>query len=218
LVVDSDYIIKAAELLMLIALMLGQTIWRKILPGEKSTAGDHLSEVIFDSLCMNRPALSIRYSQFGTSQPILKQESNVNRRIHIINYALAHQLAGNEDDCKKVLSHEDWSDALRDFTLAVAVLKGEFLEAAKLMRKIGKQGELFSKDAYATWPLFHKFRASEGFLDAYKEIYGHPFYQESLQEREAKPATPSKAPRKRASRQARSPDSAQPVARNPDKA
>lgn len=190
LTLTSEYIVQAAELLMLVALMLGQTIWRKLLPEEKSISGQHLNEVIFDSLCCNRSVLSIRYSQFGMGTVILKQASNVERRVRIINYALAHQLAENETDCLKILNSEDWSDALRDFSLAVAVLKNDFQLASELMLKIGKEGELVAQESYATWPLFHKFRASEIFLSTYAKIYGHPFYREGMQET-VEPPSPS---------------------------
>ncbi len=178
--VTPKYIIESAELLMLIALMLGQTVWRKILPEESLIAGQHLNEVIFDAICSGKFSLAIRYSEFGMSHPVIKQASNIEKRVRIINYALSHKLKGNENDCLAVLEKEDWSDALRDFALAVAVLKNDFSSAAAIMKKIGQQGELIDQGAYATWPLFYKFRQSEVFLSAYIEIYGHPFCREDV--------------------------------------
>jgi hypothetical protein len=75
----------------------------------------------------------------------------------------------------KILGAEDWSGSFRDLRLGVEVLRGNYDEAAKLMREIGKIGELVREAGYRDWPVFREFRESPQFVAAFSEIYGKEF-------------------------------------------
>jgi hypothetical protein len=79
----------------------------------------------------------------------------------------------------KIISDEDWTACENKFKLAVAVLKDEFEKAAAVMRKVGKSGEV-REEQYSNWPVFREFRKSSYFLEAYAEIFGHPFTNISI--------------------------------------
>jgi len=82
-------------------------------------------------------------------------------------------------EAEEVLSKMDWSATLTDFKLAEAVLHKDYDKAARIMKRIGKEGELVHEYAYHDWPLFRKFRESKLFLKAYEGVYGHSFAAES---------------------------------------
>jgi len=87
-----------------------------------------------------------------------------------------------------LLDREDWSAAIRDFRLANAVLKANYEEATKIMRGIGKAGELVNQLAYHQWPLFNEFRDQPEFQKAYEKIYGIPFMRKVSQDAREKSA------------------------------
>jgi len=78
----------------------------------------------------------------------------------------------------KLLDAKDWGPLCTDFKLAVAILKDNYVEAANLMKKIGKEGEYVNEQAYHEWPLLRQFKESKEFQDAYNEIYGYAFVKE----------------------------------------
>ncbi len=106
--------------------------------------------------------------------------SEVSRRIVLINYAQALARDGESERAMTLIGGVDWSAASKDFKLACAVLRRDFVESAKWMRSIGVRGDFVNRTAYHTWPLFIELRESADFLAAYEAIYGHP-YLEQLQ-------------------------------------
>ena len=106
---------------------------------------------------------------------ILKKHSSDNiRRIHLINLAIAHYKLGEKQEVLNLLNSQDWSACTYKFKLAVAVLQDKYEDAAKLMIKIGKKGEV-SREDYSSWPLFIDFRKSEEFLKTYRKLFGKDF-------------------------------------------
>lgn len=87
--------------------------------------------------------------------------------------------SGDNDSALTVLKTEDWDGSIRDLRLAVAVVEEKYDNAADLMRKIGKEGELVRDFGYAKWPIFREFRKSPQFLKAYHDIYGIEFADRS---------------------------------------
>lgn len=171
---DSKYFLSACELMMEIGFMLGQTLWRKIFPDEMPTADGYMNKVIYeDCLKMERWDRAVIFAEFAVNQKHLS--SDVNRKICIINYAIGLKFGQREEESQRVLAEVDWSGAAPDFKLAEAVLTDRYGEAAEVMERIGKKGELLHEPSYHEWPLFHEFRKTEEFLTAYEKIYGHPF-------------------------------------------
>jgi hypothetical protein len=92
----------------------------------------------------------------------------------IINRAQCCLWRRQTDECVAILDAEDWSASDLDFQVAVAVLRNEFKEAARLVTKIGADG-VVKKEAYEEWPLFKDFRQSDEFRNSYKQVFGQDF-------------------------------------------
>lgn len=169
----ADYFLPTCELMMEVALKLGQTLWRKILPEEVEKADRHLIHTQFDALYSQNWKRAKVFSEFAISQKKFSDEKH--KRMCVINYAIAYKFSGDEEQALKELNKLDWSATINDFRLAEAVLSDRFGDAASIMARIGKSGEMVNEENYHIWPLFTKFRESPEFMAAYVEIYGYPF-------------------------------------------
>lgn len=174
------YFSRAITVVSKVAFMLCHTLWRKVFPDERQIAHKDANSVLFDVLRDKRWKTANAIAKFTLSKQMTDEISDLDLRIRTINAAIATKFSGNEVGCKEILKSLDWTAALRDFKLAIAVLSDDFSEAANLMISIGKSGELVSELAYHDWPLFHKFRESSQFLTAYAEIYEVSFIAESI--------------------------------------
>lgn len=170
-----DYFFQTAGVVEVTGVLLGQTIWRKVFPKDVELADKHLNGVIYEKLRMEQFESAIRFANFGLQSVVAKHTSGVNRRIRLINKAIALCRINKKTEVDQLLGSEDWTDTLRDFSLARAVLEGKYQDAASLMQKIGKEGELVTESAYRNWPLFWDFRKSPEFLAAYEFVFGYSF-------------------------------------------
>lgn len=175
LVIDGSYFYSASIVVTEVGVMLGQTLWRKILPKELSESDLHLQSLIYDFLCREDWGPAIRLSQFAKDLP--KHSDEITRRIIIVNYAIALREIEKTSAAKKMIEREDWTAVSPDFKLAAAVILEDDKEAIGQMRAIGETGSMVTELAYHEWPLFRGFRSKDCFLDAYKDIYGHPFIE-----------------------------------------
>lgn len=135
------YLIPCTEVMMEVGLMLGQTLWRKILPDEYELANKHLNDVLYQSLLLEHWNRAIIFGHFAQSEMIRKTSSDIDRKVATVNLAIALKFSGKNDDSLRLLSETDWSSALPELKLANAVLHDEFEAAAKIMLMIGKRGE-----------------------------------------------------------------------------
>lgn len=170
------YFLSTCELMIEVGLKLGQTLWRKILPDELEEADNHLHRAQFDALYSQNWLRAIVMGEFAVKLP--KYSSEMQKRLCIINYCIALKFSGDDAKAQKELNKIDWSASINDFRLAEAVLQDRFEDAATLMERIGKRGELITESAYHTWPLFNAFRGNANFISAYEKVYGHPFVAE----------------------------------------
>lgn len=156
-----------------VGIMLGQTLWRKVITSEISESDNHLNDKIFDYLHEENWINAITIGNFAQS---LKNNSNEStERIFLINHAIALNAIDKKDEAKKLLNKKDWSATLLDFKLAYAVINYDYDEAQKIMIRIGKKGELVSELPYHDWPLFREFRETDQFFSGYEEVYGYPY-------------------------------------------
>lgn len=173
--IEPEYFFETCKIVELTGVMLGQTLWRKIFPQKIELADRHLNELIYENLLAGDFLGTIRLCDFGLQPQLTKHSTGVSRRIRVINKAIALSRIGKNEEAKSTLASEDWTDTLRDFSLARAVIEERFAEAADLMRKIGKEGELVMEPAYRNWPLFWNFRTRPEFLSAYEDVFGYSF-------------------------------------------
>jgi len=178
-ILGPDYFYPACELVIEVALKLGQTLWRKALPEELESADKHLMNALYEALESRIWPRSRIIGEYAFS--LRNLVSDLNRKIITVNYAQALKRDGAADEAGKIMNDVDWTAAANDFKLANAVLLERYDEAAELMRKIGREGELLKEHGYHTWPLFIEFRETEQFARAYQEVFGHP-YSDKLKE------------------------------------
>lgn len=174
-----DYLLDSCELVANVGIMLGHTLWRKLLPDSLADADTHLHTTVFDCLSHEKWNNAIRISKFSLGLP--SESTDEMERIVHVNYAIALKAIGNQVAAKSILDRKDWSATSYDFKLAYAVLVDDFDKAKEIMMKIGKEGDLVTESAYHKWPLFREYRDSSQFLSAYHEIYGYA-YESKLNE------------------------------------
>ncbi|MFY3860639.1 hypothetical protein [Achromobacter xylosoxidans] len=169
-----DYIIKALETLATVAMMLAYTLWKKISP-KNEKIDSALTSIVYDNLQAHRWKLAERFAQFSLTQSMCNNVSDLAKRIRIVNRSIALKNLNKDVEAYRILDECDWTASVRDFKLAVHVLREEVNDAAEVMKDIGPKGELVSRRAYHDWPLFYKFRETPQFLDTYRLIYGADF-------------------------------------------
>ena len=156
-----------------VGVMLGQTLWRKVLDDELEKADSHLSSIVFDYLQMEHWGNAISVSKFALGLP--KISTDEMERIFSVNHAIALSAIDKKKAAKTVLDRKDWSATTYDFKLAYAILTEDYQEAETLMCKLGKEGELIVELAYHEWPLFREFRDSKEFFRGYEKVYGYKY-------------------------------------------
>jgi hypothetical protein len=171
--IGAEYFFKSCSVMCEVGAKLGHTLWRKIFPTELEDADAHLNDLVYDQDKRERWEMAMMLGEFNNSLP--RKSSEMNARIAVINYAIALKFDGNEQRAFDLLDDLDWSATSIDFKLAEAVLRDEHTRAAEIMNIIGKESELVKEHSYHIWPLFHKFRETQEFIDAYENVYGYPF-------------------------------------------
>lgn len=168
------YLGKCYSVLFEIGVKLGQVIWRKLHPDKIEEADGNLIDICFDLLIKGRYKLAINLLNFATIT-LKKHCDQETLLVFIVNKALGYYLSDKKEECYKILDSEDWSATSDTFKLAIAVLRENYIEATKLMAKLGPDHERVTKKAYMVWPLFKKFRESKEFNETYKVIFKEEF-------------------------------------------
>lgn len=173
LTLGKEYLHYAFDLILEVGVKLGHTFWRKIFPNELEEADNHLIMITYNLLKREKWRIAQVIGEFAIEQK--KHASDITKKIFVINYAIALKFGRKHKKAKKVLGELDWSATSNDFKIAEAVLQGKYEDATKIMKRIGKEGEIVKEYAYHDWPLFRKFRETKLFLKTYESIYGYPF-------------------------------------------
>lgn len=179
------YLLSACSVLFEVVLKLGQTLWRKNFDEECDLANVHLSESTYEALKFEHWDRAVLISNFYSETA--KTVKEIDRKIRIINNAIALKFSGKNEKAQRVLKKEDWTASLLVFRLSVEVLKDNFETAAELMRQAGKESDFLNQDSYHVWPLFKEFRKTTHFSEAYCEIFQSSFMNEEsskLEDRE----------------------------------
>lgn len=170
-----DYLIDGIFVLSKVGFMLAHTLWRKVLPDELDKANESVNETLFKLLKNRRWRSVAAFGHFALTEPMSKGLQDLDRRIRVINTAIGLERLNKKGEAHALVETVDWSASIREFKLAIAVIRGEFAEAAAMMRDIGKKGEIIEELSYHDWPLFDEFRGRLEFQQAYEAIYGVPF-------------------------------------------
>ena len=168
--VEEHYLMSACDCIVEMAVELGHAIWRKNVPSEQAAAERHYHNVTYRLINDGRYRAAIMLLEFALKPP-MKHTTIRNRMIDTINVAQAYKWSGDQSKAMEVISREDWSASSQEFALAIAVLKDDFSDAARIMQVLGSEGKVSRAD-YQMWPLFQKFRETTEFVGAYERVFG----------------------------------------------
>lgn len=171
--VPQDYFVAAHRCMAEIGIKLGHVLWRKLLPIERKDADSHLVRTTYELIENGKLDLAIKLLDFACDS-IKKFEAEATRLRLLVNRAQAYKWNGDNERCKKLMRSEDWTAKSDEYRLADAVLAEDWTKAAKIMKRVGKDGAV-DKHSYRDWPLFRDFRKQEIFLQTYSEVFGTPF-------------------------------------------
>ncbi|MYN68579.1 MAG: hypothetical protein F4X11_26785 [Acidobacteria bacterium] len=172
--VTPEYFANAHGCVLEIGVMLGQVLWRKMLPDSLLDADKHLNRVCYELLEERRYDLAATLLDFAACTFKKKFGSEEYRRMMVVNRAQAYKWLKQGGKCEKIMQSEDWSASQDSFRLADAVLKDDIEATTQMMRRIGATDEVVTKESYRDWPLFREVRKQEEFRKAYREIFGEP--------------------------------------------
>ena len=168
LTLDAAEFESAYVLLVEMAVKLWQVTWRHVRGDEAAVAEEALYRLNYMLLVFEEFSLAQLLLEFALDLP--QQPCEATRRKNIINLAQAHKWQGDETACARVVE-DDWTACEDSFALALAVLRDDFDEAARLMVEVGRRDDIVEQ-AFRDWPLLREFRKTPQFAAAYKTLYG----------------------------------------------
>lgn len=182
---DPRYFYRAYTALFEIGVKLAQVLWRKFEPAKIEDADKNLITVGYEPLCEEKYGLAKVIFDFSTVT-LKKHANSENRRILIVNRALAYKWGGDEKTARQIVEGEDWSDTSDKFKLAEAVLLDDYPKALAIMKAIGNREDGSPDiDDYRTWPLFKELRKTPEFIKLFEEIFGEPLNKVTLSSEDA---------------------------------
>ncbi len=173
--VTREYFEKAYNVIFEIGFKLAHVFWRKFSPENVTEADENLISLGYDVLHEENYPLTKMIFDFATQTLKNKYSSDENRRIMIVNRALAYKWCGDDKKAKDFIAQEDWSATRARFRLAEATLMDDFESAYEIMKEIGVNVKEVSKKDYRDWPLFKSIKKEQNFLETFQEIFGEPY-------------------------------------------
>lgn len=174
LIVAPKYFYNSYNVIFEIAFKLAHVLWRKFLPDELEEADSNLIAIGYDTLHEEKYRLTAIIFDFA-SQTLKKYSSEKDRRIMVVNQALAYKWSGNDKRAREIIAGEDWSATSGRFRLAEAVILENYKQAYDIMQEIGKNYLEVGLYDYREWPLFKEIRKENKFLELFEEIFGEPY-------------------------------------------
>lgn len=180
--INSEYFHRSIFVLSKIGFMLAHTLWAKSIPHKASLAGDAMNNSIFLLLKRENWELAKEFGLFGLQPLLSKHIDDITKKIRIINTAIGLININQKAEAMRLIDEHDWSSSIRDFRLAIEILKENYSTATEIMEEIGKQGELITQMSYHSWPIFKNFNKTIEFKNAYNKIYGISFDEKTSEE------------------------------------
>lgn len=168
--ITRSYMEFSCDVLAEFAVIVGHILWRRIHKDQSQKQDTHHMIITY--------AL-VRDEKYKIAQSLIERflqdpknlKNEYVRKASFINLAQSYKWSENAGKCLETLNREDWSSSRDNFLVACHVLRDQFEEAAKLMIRIGMDGDLKKAD-YDEWPLFKHFRESEFYIEAYRAVFG----------------------------------------------
>jgi hypothetical protein len=175
--VSKAYLLRAIDTAAEAGILIGQSLWRRACPTSTPAADEHLAQTMFLLLEREKWNLVIRLGEFGQTLVKFKNRpggiwSERAFRVIVLNHAQAAKWLGEQKLAMNIIDAADWTASSIEFNLAVEVLKGNWDNASRLMRKIGNDDPYLSIHAYVGWPIFREFRSTPQFSETFQSVFG----------------------------------------------
>jgi hypothetical protein len=174
------YFNRAILVISKVGFMLTHTLWRKLFPNEIEKAHTAINNTLYELLKEKRWHTGAEIAAFSLNNQMTHSINDLELRLRTVNAAIASKFSENHSSAIDYINSIDWTASNKDFKLAIAVLEDRYIDAARIMKEIGRNGDLIKQFAYHEWPLFHKFRDTPEFLNTYQEVYQASFVRESV--------------------------------------
>lgn len=172
--VTPQYLDSSYKCLYELGVKLTQVLWRKLLPKDLAAVDLNLHRICYDLIERRAYSSADALLEFATKTP-MKYPDATSLNIFVINKALSRKSGGNKKLAYEIIKKTDWSACSNDFKLAKDVILDNTKSVFKLMKIIGKKGELIEKSSYRDWPLFSELRKNKKFQQIFKSIYKEDF-------------------------------------------
>ncbi|MGH1575697.1 hypothetical protein [Planktotalea sp.] len=171
LVVDSNYLTTAIEIIDEIGTKLVHTLWRKFVGSERDRADSRLNDKGMNLIRIKKYKTAERVLHFAVGQK--KHSSDLIRRMMCVNLANSIKLSERKSDASAVLKNDDWSATSPQFRICVAAINDEHDEVCKLM-DLGQETIEITASDFRDWPVFRSIRDVDQIVRKFEEIYGEP--------------------------------------------
>ncbi|CCD93438.1 hypothetical protein BRAO375_2590001 [Bradyrhizobium sp. ORS 375] len=184
LVVDADYYRDAVNVVCEIGTKLCYVLWRKFMKEERESADNAVNEFCLDLISSR---------DYATAEAILSfaakcAESELFRRMMVINHANSVRLQKKLNEATKILDQHDWSAVGDNFRICVAAVRENVDEVTSLMKQ---HPSAIDAEDYRTWPVFRGLRTNSKFSSTYEEIFKQPLLRSTKTEVTERPKNKS---------------------------
>ncbi|MBE4577187.1 hypothetical protein BOO30_06715 [Vibrio navarrensis] len=173
LTVDNDYLKSAYAIIYELAVKLTHVLWRKQFPEDRKLADHSYNNLCFDLILHKKYHLAAKLLEFAVNG-FKKYHDETYERMFVINLAQAYKFSGEDKKCEALLKRFDWNASGYEFKLAIAVLKENYDDALKYMKKAVATEDIGEYE-FIEWPLFKEFRKEQRFINKFEELFNKPF-------------------------------------------
>ena len=171
--ISYEYLLIAISIVHEVGIKLLHTVWRKMFPNERENADSALSDYIFKLLADKNYEMAEVFGKFANNMK--PQCSNSCKYYFLINYCISLKKLGKQEMVKNLIDIGDWTSVLLEFQLAKCILLDDYTKMKIIMKKIGGKSEVFTKEAYAYFPLFSFVHDNQLFKDSFKSVFKTDF-------------------------------------------
>lgn len=167
---DNKYLKECHGIIYEIGVTFSHKLLRKFCKDNLEESDDYLIKLCYELLVEEKYDLAKKILKFSIEQK--RHSSDYRKRMMIINLSIAYKFSSDDGNFKKTIDSVDWSSCADEFKLCVHALRGEYEDAASVMRRVGANHELVKEESYIEWPAFNEFRKTQIFLDAFESVFG----------------------------------------------
>jgi len=158
--VTEEYLNKAIDNIYLSGIILVQLCWRKWQKENTKSADLNYINLLYETLQEQRFYFTKLLQEFSLKTEYITDR---NKRVVIINHAIALRELNQRDEMEKLINSLDWSSCALEFKVALFSLREDKENFFKALPKAISANEI-QKQHLEEWPLFNPFRELEEFI------------------------------------------------------